>query len=132
MPCLEKVEAEARGLKSLAEPWEKMQNLVSAAVENDNQEKAEEDKVTAETTSLRNHWVTAKGKVKLERVKEQDHSYAEMGWEAPVNQDVEQRTMADLESGPKHEAAVEIEIVGETEVVLELELELGFVSVLNL
>ena len=79
MPCLEKVEAEARGLKSLAEPWEKMQNLVLAAVENDNQEKAEEDKVTAETTSLGNHWVTAKGKVKLERVKEQDHSYAEMG-----------------------------------------------------
>ena len=83
-PCLEKGEAEARGLKSLAEPREKMHKLVSAAEENDTQEKATEDMVTAETTSLRNHWGTAKGKVKLERVKDQDHSDAEMGWEACV------------------------------------------------
>lgn len=49
------MEAEAQDLKSLTddEPWEKRQNLVSAAEENDTQGKA--DKATAETTNSSNH-----------------------------------------------------------------------------
>lgn len=132
----ETTEAEAQGLKSLTddEPWENRQNLVSAVEENDtlDQEKAR-DKVTVETTNSRNHQAMAKGTAKLEKVKEEgeDHSCGEMGQGAQVGREAKQQmTAAFLEFDLKNEAAGEIEVAAE--IGVEVEVELGFVLVLNL
>jgi len=69
----EKVEVEALDLKSLIEPWVKMQNWVSKVEETESQARTM-DKVIVVTTNWSNQLGMARGTEKLERVKGEDRS----------------------------------------------------------